>query len=176
MRRLEIGSGNRPLPGYEHLDINPDSPDLDYCCSMDQIPVDDDSFDEISSIHSIEHIGWRKGLSTLKEWHRVLKPGGKLYIACPNLEFIMRAYLQNGALWYEDFQRMHPDEKAHLGVGGIHSHTLWANFKLFSSGDGGDEHMACYDKYLLTALLREAGFQKIVLVDDTDSLIMNAWK
>lgn len=176
MRKLEIGSGNRPLPGYEHLDVDPNCPDLDYCCSMDSIPVDDNVFDEIVSIHSIEHIGWRKGLATLKEWHRVLKPGGKLHIATPNLLFIMRAYLENGPTWIKDFKSMHSEEQEHLKVAGFHCHTLWANFKIFSSGEGGDEHMACYDSFLLGHMLQEAGFSKVKVIADTDSLIMDAWK
>lgn len=175
-RRLEIGSGNRPLPGYEHLDIDPNCPDLQYCTSMDQIPVEDATFDEIRSIHSIEHIGWRQGLSTLREWFRVLKPDGYLLIATPNLRFICEAYLSNAEAWYKDLQRMHPEEQAPLKVAGFHSHTLWANFKLFSSGGGGDIHLACYDAFLLMSMLKEVGFSKIALIEDSDSLIVEGYK
>jgi predicted SAM-dependent methyltransferase len=176
MRKLEIGSGNRPLPGYEHLDIDPKCPDVDYVSSMDKIPVEDNVFDEIISIHSIEHIGWRKGIPTLKEWYRVLKPGGKLRVACPNLRFICQAYLENGKQWRDDFVTLHPDEKKHLVVNGFHSHSFWTNFKLFSSGEGGDEHMACYDAFILGHMLKEAGFKKTVVIEDASSLVMEAWK
>jgi predicted SAM-dependent methyltransferase len=176
MRKLEIGSGNRPLPGYEHLDIDPSCPDLQYCSSMDVVPVEDGAFDEIMSVHSIEHIGWRKGLPTLKEWLRVLKVGGKVKIATPNLRWIAKAYLENGPTWTADFGIMHPDEKAALKVNGAYCHTMWANFKIFSSGAGGDEHMACYDSWMLGEHLRAAGFRDIKVLHDGDSLIMEAIK
>jgi len=175
-RKLEIGSGNRPKPGYEHLDFDPNCPQVDYCCSMESIPVEDNVFSEIVSIHSIEHIGWRKGKIALKEWYRVLAPGGRLYIATPNLDFICRAYIENGNRWAKDFESLHPDEKNHLKVNGFHCHTLWANFKLFSSGAGGDEHMACYDKFLLTNMLMEAGFTRIKVMNETDCLEVECWK
>lgn len=176
MRKLEIGSGNRPKPGYEHLDIDPNCPDLDFCCSMDVIPVADNVFDEIYSVHTIEHIGWRKGLPTLKEWLRILKPGGKVHIETPNLGYIMRAYLENGKTWWEDFKKLHPDEQTHLRIKGFHCHSMWANFKLFSSGAGGDEHMACYDKLMLVSMMEEAGFSKTKVLNDDDTLVVDGWK
>jgi predicted SAM-dependent methyltransferase len=176
MRKLEIGSGNLPLPGYEHLDIDANCPDVDYVCSMDEIPVEDNSFIEICSIHSIEHIGWRKLSKTLAEWYRVLEPGGKVHIATPNLKFICEAYLQNDKVWYEDLRRMRPEEKEHIVLNGFHCHSLWANFKLYSSGAGGDEHMACFDAFTMKHALSVAGFISIKILDESDSLIMEGYK
>lgn len=176
IRKLEIGSGHRPLPGYEHLDNDPKCPDLDFCTSMDKIPVADNTFNEIKSIHSIEHIGWRKGKTTLEEWYRILAPGGVIHIATPNLRWIMQAYLENGKDWVNDFKRMHADEQKQLMAKGSYSHTLWANFKIFSSGSGDDLHMACYDAHLLTTLLLEVGFVDVKVLHDGDSLIVEAVK
>lgn len=175
-RKLEVGSGNRPLPGYEHLDNDPRCPDLDYCTSMDNIPTPDNTFSEIRSIHSIEHIGWRKGKKTLQEWYRVLDLGGRVHIATPNLKWIMEAYLENGKKWVEDFNRMSQEERKYLAVNGSYCHTLWANFKIFSSGSGEDLHMACYDAFLLTSLMAEVGFKNIVVLHDADSLIVEGTK
>ena len=175
-RKLEIGSGNRPLPGYEHLDIDPSCPDLDFCCSMDKIPVKNNTFDEIVSIHTLEHISWRKGLPTLVEWHRAMKPGGKVRIEVPNLRWICKAYLDNGKDWYESFKGLHPDERKHMRINKFDSHTLWANFKLFSSTANGDIHLAGYDKFLLENMLIKAGFKSIETLCDHDVLIMEAYK
>ncbi len=176
MRKLEIGSGNRPLPGYEHLDCNANCPDVDYVCSMDDIPVEDNSFDEIKSIHSIEHIHWRKLVPTLTEWYRVLKPNGRVHIACPNLDFICRAYIANGYQWFDDFSNMHKDEQAYLKINGFHCHSLWANFKIFSSGGDDDIHYACYDSFLLGQGLQAAGFKHIKTLENGESLVMEAKK
>lgn len=175
-RKLEVGSGNRPLPGYEHLDLDARCPDLHYVAPMDAIPVEPNTFDEVRSIHVIEHTGWRNGPATLAEWFRVLKPGGVCHIATPNLRFICKAYLENDHTWYEDMGRMYPEEQQHLVVAGFHSHTLWANFKIFSSGANGDEHFACYDGFVLGHMLSEAGFVDVKILEDSDSLIMEARK
>lgn len=175
-KKLEIGSGNRPLPGYEHLDIDPNCPDLDYCCSMDKIPVESDVFDEIVSIHTLEHNSWRKGQDTLKEWYRIIKVGGKVRIEVPNLRWICKAYLENGQDWHDSFLGLHPNEQKHIHMNGFHSHTLWANFKLFSSTVNGDIHLAAYDEFLLRNMLSAAGFKSIETVSDCDVLIMEAYK
>jgi predicted SAM-dependent methyltransferase len=61
VRRLEIGSGNRPTPGYAHLDFDPGMPDLQYCADFRNLHfLEDNTFDEILSVHCIEHIRWRK--------------------------------------------------------------------------------------------------------------------
>ena len=176
MRKLELGSGNRPRPGYEHLDIDPACPDLQYCCSFDDIPVADNTFDELISIHSIEHISWRRTAATLKEWCRVLKPGGKLRIECPNLRWICQAYLDNGAELQRDMNNLHPEERAHLKVKNWHSHTLWANFKIFSSTANGDIHLAGLDAFTLKHQLEEAGFCHVDVVQDDSTLTLEAYK
>lgn len=176
MRKLEIGSGHRPQPGYEHLDIDASCPDVDYVSSMDIVPVEDNVFDELISIHSIEHIEWRKGEKTLIEWHRVLKPGGRVYIATPNLRWIAQSYLDNSAEWYNDYKIMHPDEKKYLNIDNKTCHTLWANFKIFSSSSATDKHYACYDAFLLTSLLKKVGFVKIKVLEDGTALVVEAYK
>ena len=176
MRRLELGSGNRPRQGYEHLDIDPSCPDLDFCCSFDKIPVASDTFDELLSVHSIEHISWRKTRTTLKEWCRVLKRGGKLRVECPNLRWICEAYLENGRTWQRDFRELAPEERKHLKLKNFYSHTLWANFKLFSSTANGDVHLAGLDAFSLRAMLEEVGFSTVSVIEDSSTLIVEAIK
>jgi ubiquinone/menaquinone biosynthesis C-methylase UbiE len=53
--------------------------------SVTSLPYPDEHFDAVTSIECIEHIDdLRKGLS---EMARVLRPGGRLYITCPNRLF-----------------------------------------------------------------------------------------
>lgn len=180
MKRLEIGSGNRPLDGYEHLDINPDCPHVEYVAPMDDIPVEDNTFDEVNSIHVIEHQPWPNTLNTLQEWVRVLKPGGLVYIATPNLRFIAEAYMEaqkgNRTNFMRDYSIMHPLEQEKLCLNGIPNPALWANFKIMSSTGKWDQHFACYDADMLTALLKKAGCSKTEVIHDTDSLVVKGWK
>ena len=93
--KLEVGSGGHPQPGYVHLDVDERMPDLHIQCDMgnEAIPLQNGSVDEILSNHSIEHVSWLKVWFVVKEWARVLKPGGKLFMRTPDLEFICRTYL-----------------------------------------------------------------------------------
>ena len=180
MPKLEIGSGTRPLDGYEHLDINPDSPCVEYVAPMNDIPVEDNYFEEIQSIHVIEHQPWKDTLSTLKEWVRVLKPGGMLRLATPNLRWIAECYLQgrrgNTKHFMEDANKMTEGELKRLKLNEEIDVALWANFKIMSSGIKWDEHYACYDARLLTDLLKKAGCSKVEIEHDGDSLILRAYK
>ncbi|MHB1162754.1 MAG: glycosyltransferase, partial [Chloroflexota bacterium] len=94
VRRLEIGSGNTPQPGYEHLDIRSDLPHLEHVHDIAKpLPFPEATFDEILSRSSLEHVSWRHITEILRDWRRVLKPGGVLRIWMPDLEYLARTYL-----------------------------------------------------------------------------------
>lgn len=85
--RLNLGSGEVPLEGYVNLDAKTD----------DQIyPLKayaDGSVDEVRASHVLEHFPHGAVVNVVREWVRVLKPGGVLKIAVPDLETIARLYL-----------------------------------------------------------------------------------
>lgn len=180
MPKLEIGSGTRPLEGYEHLDINPDSPCVEYVAAMDNIPVEDNYFDEIQSIHVIEHQPWKDTEATLTEWIRVLKPKGMIRIATPNLRWISESYLQarkgNRNPFMSDANKMTKEELERLTINGQIDVGLWANFKIMSSGIKWDEHYACYDAVMLSDMLKRAGCSKTEIEHDGDSLVLRGYK
>lgn len=88
MIKLNLGSGDMPLPGYCNVDIAPErggrTPDV--VCDVTNLQMfPNDVADEIISIHVIEHF-WRWDVvDILREWVRVLKPGGKMILETPNL-------------------------------------------------------------------------------------------
>ena len=88
MIKLNLGSGGSPVAGYVNVDLAPDREGMapDVICDVRRLEVfSDDYADEVMSIHVIEHF-WRwEVVDILKEWVRVLKPGGKLILECPNL-------------------------------------------------------------------------------------------
>ncbi len=49
--------------------------------ARERLPVDDTSFDALLCVDSINHIYAREGL--LRDWHRVLRPGGRLLFTDP---------------------------------------------------------------------------------------------
>ena len=87
MRRLNIGSGQRPLPGYINLDIDEVS-FVDVVADCRCLPFKENTFDEIHSRAVLEHISWRETFDVLWEWRRVLKFGGTLIVSVPNWQWL----------------------------------------------------------------------------------------
>lgn len=57
------------------------------------VPFEDNSFDLVYHSHVLEHFNEDDGKAFMKECIRVLKPGGVVRIAIPDLEKIVREYL-----------------------------------------------------------------------------------
>jgi len=96
--RLNLGCGNKILPGYINVDVAPARagarPDV-ICDLRDLAAFDDESVDEVLSVHVVEHF-WRWEVDELlREWVRVLKPGARMVIECPNLKAACEAFLEN---------------------------------------------------------------------------------
>lgn len=84
MPKLNIGCDNDIRGGWENIDkfnIKPGVIDMDAA----DLKYPDNYFDEICARDVLEHITWRKTDDILREWYRVLKPGGRIYIQSPNL-------------------------------------------------------------------------------------------
>ena len=91
--KLHIGCGDRHIPGFIHVDVRK-LPHVDYVTSADKLDMfEDDSVDLIYSCHVLEHFPKYQTEDVLKEWHRVLKPGGILRLAVPDFEKIVEVYL-----------------------------------------------------------------------------------
>lgn len=93
-RRLEIASGFAPADGFEHLDLNPNAPHVEHLCDFSQpLPFEDDTFVEIRAVDCLEHASYRDTETMLREWVRVLAPGGGIFIQTPDAETMMQWYI-----------------------------------------------------------------------------------
>jgi len=89
--KLNLGSGNRPLQGYIGVDL---APNADIQCDLRKLePFADNSVEEIIAIHVIEHFYKWEVQPLLQEWRRVLQPGGKIILECPDLKKAAQAFL-----------------------------------------------------------------------------------
>lgn len=92
MRCLEIGPNKGRIPGFETLDIMK-SPIVDHVGDARRPPFRDNTFDLVYSSHVIEHIEWDEIEHAIKQWVRILKPGGWLEIHTVDARRIMAALL-----------------------------------------------------------------------------------
>lgn len=83
MKILDVGCGLKKHPGAIGIDRNSRS-NADVLCDLDRAPYPfaSESFDEIRAVHVIEHVS--DVIRTMEEFHRLLKPGGRLYLATPH--------------------------------------------------------------------------------------------
>lgn len=85
VRKLQIGCGHNPLAGWLNTDFTPRSAGVVYLDATRPFPFSDATFDFVFSEHVIEHLTYQNGQLLLREAWRVLKPGGSIRVATPNL-------------------------------------------------------------------------------------------
>ncbi|MEN9202537.1 MAG: methyltransferase domain-containing protein [Thermostichus sp. DG02_3_bins_51] len=144
MINLHIG-GREPHPDWKILDALP-SPYVDYVANAIQLSMfEDESIDQIYASHVVEHFGAAEVRVALADWYRVLKKGGKLFVAVPDLK-VLAKLLTKEDLSYEDLAMI-----TSMIYGG--------------QVDEYDFHKMGYTIETLTQLLREVGFNFITQVD-----------
>jgi predicted SAM-dependent methyltransferase len=145
VRRLQIG-GKYPKEGWEVLDAIP-APHVDHVGdASDLAAFPDDTFAEVYASHVLEHFDYKdEMIEVLREWRRVLKPGGTLYVSVPDLERLCRLYLQPGLKPAERYRVMRTMFGGHL--------------------DDYDYHMAGIDESYLGYCIQTAGFTEIRRVE-----------
>lgn len=121
--RLNLGCGKRVFKGdWINVDIfdAASAEGIEYVKAdiSQRLPFDDGVADEVFSCHVIEHLWPWDVDAILKEWLRVLKPGGKFVVECPNLlgaAMILSAAetLQDGELWKHAMFCFYGDPKDH---------------------------------------------------------------
>ena len=105
--RVEIGAGEKPHPDYEvHLDLLA-LPDIEVRAGADRLPFATGSVTALRANHVLEHQSYELIGATLREWARVLAPGGRLDIGVPDARFANHWILGG-----------HSERAAHQGVDG----------------------------------------------------------
>jgi predicted SAM-dependent methyltransferase len=140
-RRLHIG-GKERKDGWEifdavagaHVDHLGDAGDL--ACFADA------TFAAVYASHVLEHFDFRDQIpAVLREWRRVLQPGGMLYVSVPDLERLCHLYAT---------PRLPVEVRFDLMTMIFGGHD-----------DRYDYHLAGLDEDLLKEFLREAGFVSV---------------
>ena len=84
--RLHLGCGSRIFDGYINVDgeYMRGNPDVTIHDITQPFPLPAESVDEILTVHVLEHITRGRVVAMLREWHRILRPGGFAAVEWPD--------------------------------------------------------------------------------------------
>lgn len=140
--KLNLGARNRAVPGFLSVDCDQHQGVDIVADAADLSRFKDGQIEEILASHILEHFPHHRTSAILKEWARVLKPGGILYIAVPDFERAVEIYSRYGM-------------------------TKWLRNWLY--GDQAYQtafHYTAFDAASLKSALLEAGFSEASRVED----------
>jgi predicted SAM-dependent methyltransferase len=143
---VNIGCGRNYVPGMINVDGNiARKKDLWLDVRLG-LPFPDNSVRGIYSSHMIEHLNLRNVRKLFTEFHRALKPGGRVRLVVPSLEYAIEAYLQRNGDGLPDW----PEAFESPG-GKFNNLMLCAN-----------QHLILFDFSLLQELLLASRFSSVI--------------
>ncbi len=90
--KLHLGCGDQYIDGYVNIDLRKTTA-TDFVCRIENLPYPNDSAEIIELYHVIEHLPRHDLPAAMREWYRVLSPGGKLIIECPDFDAAAKEYV-----------------------------------------------------------------------------------
>ena len=145
---LNVGCGTDYKKGWINVDNNSDNniEQLDLNWDLrNPLPFADNSVDFVFNEHFIEHLTVEEAQQVIKDLMRVLKPGGVMRIAMPDLEGVVNNYLHVPL----DQDQVIKDYK----LGFVKTRAEWMNMSFRWWG-----HMWLYDWEELKRRLHETGY------------------
>lgn len=134
--------------------------DIRYANAAARIPHGTGSVDAIYSSHMMEHLDRSEARSFLAECLRVLRPGGVLRLAVPDLRNNVQLYLEdNDADAFVEYLLFDLDKPRGLRQ------------QLNRLITGGRNHHWIYDRQSLAKLVEKAGFADVQVADGTSTRI-----
>lgn len=154
IRKLQLGSGPTSLDGWLCTDLAPTSDRAVYLDATKPFPFDNGTFNYVFSEHLIEHISCHEGSLMLQECRRVLKPGGTIRIATPDLEVLIGLFSRNGDPLNERYIKWVTNK--YLDGLNVYKAAFVINNAFHNWG-----HQFLYDDELLEMAMEKAGFTNI---------------
>jgi len=141
--RLHLGCGDKYWPGWTNVDKFVANADvISDCTKLDQF--EESQVEEIQALHLLEHFHRVVAENAIRNWYRVLKPGGKLVLELPCLDKIAKMIIEK-----EPNMRL----------------TLFGIFGNPKEEKPGMEHKWAWTQEELEVTLKSAGFVDIQFVE-----------
>lgn len=141
---LNLGCGRDVRDNFINIDLFSDDARV---VGMDirHLDLPDNSADGIIASDVLEHFSHREVDAVLKEWARVLKPGGELVVRCPSLRLQVKAYMAGA--WDADV----------------------ASYMIFGGQTNpGDYHCIGFDEHSIRKHLAQAGLE-VAFFEEVDT-------
>jgi predicted SAM-dependent methyltransferase len=160
--KLQVGSsevvGRYKGADWTNLDIEPHRGVDIVADASELIPLDTGSVDVIHCIHVLEHVTRDKYQPMLREMHRVLKPGGVLWVEVPDfkgtVDNLLAAFISND-------------------VDAIH---IWTTSVYGKNERAGMAHHWGFYEGLLRREFRYQGFKEVTRLTEKDDMISTHYK
>lgn len=156
--RVEIGGGQSPAPGYVHVDRTRSSRHLEHVAPPWRLPFVDGSVQELRAVNVLQGLHPVRVGQTLREWRRVVCPGGLVRVEVPDARQLFRAFLDA------------PTDLKWLLLSPIFGY-------MSGSRPSGRrlEGRCAFDAELLGPMLQAAGFDSVERISDDDDA-RGAWE
>lgn len=135
--RLDIGCGENPRPNHFGIDRMWGCEAFPLTWADGTLLLDSIATDIVAS-HILEHFSVRDVPAVLREWVRVLKPGGTLAVSVPDFDWICKHYIAGN-----------PDEEPLF------------SYLLGGQKDHNDYHKSVFNFQILERLMMNAGLSDI---------------
>ncbi len=140
---LHLGCGNIRIPGYCNVDILPTSA-VDVVSDISKLDnFEDNTVELIYACHVLEHFSHNEVMAVLNRWFEVLSPGGELRVSVPDIDQIVKVYINN----WQHFQTS--------------GNSPWIGLLYGGQGDPYDFHKTGFNFCWMRYLLEEIGFQEV---------------
>jgi predicted SAM-dependent methyltransferase len=170
IRKLQLGAGSNDLPSWlssegfapssftHSLNIASNYIYLDVC---QPFPFEDNSLDYIFHEHVVEHLNYHQAQFMLQECFRILKPGGRIRIATPDLQVFVELYgnqtNSQQKLFLSDYVRLNSEVWSHDLKHVRNNHAVFVLNHSFRAWG----HQFLYDFSTLVDTLESAGFSAV---------------
>jgi len=174
--KIEVGCGQTPRkygPLWNYNDVT-EFPHVNLCCKASEIDLPDKSVDEIYMFGVFEHFGYKEAEKAIKNFARLLVPGGILQIDdVPDAISYVEVYLENMKAGYNGgFAGFNPeyDPKIYERMEDLRAWTIravygWQRWP-------GDEHKSYWNYDLLLKVLLD-DFEVTINIEKITSFQMN---